>query len=115
MTHPLFQATNQEVDTLVKLWRDYGAYTELAFVNIAMDHLSYEQYVQVIEAVGPEGVVLTTDLGQAMNTTVSDGWREYIAELKRRGVKDDAIAQMAVLNPHRILYGRELAALAPPA
>ena len=115
MTHPLFQATNQEVDTLVKLWRDYGAYTELAFVNIAMDHLTYEQYVQVIEAVGPEGVVLTSDLGQAMNTTVADGWREYIAELKRRGVKENAIAQMAVLNPHRILFGRELAALAPPA
>lgn len=110
MTHPLFQATNQEVDTLAKLWRDHGAYTELAFVNIAMDHLSYDQYVAVIEAVGPEGVVLTTDLGQGMNATVSEGWREYIAELKRRGVKNDAIAQMAVLNPHRILYAPELAA-----
>jgi microsomal dipeptidase-like Zn-dependent dipeptidase len=115
MTHPLFQATNQDLDTLVKLWRDYGACTELAFVNIAMDHLSYDQYLQVIEAVGPKGVVLTTDLGQAMNGTVADGWREYIAELQRRGVRDDAIAQMAVLNPHRILFSRELAARPPQA
>jgi hypothetical protein len=110
MTHPLFQATNQNIDTLVKLWRDYGAYSELAFVNIAMDHLSYEAYVDVIRAVSPEGVVLTTDLGQVMNMKVADGWREFMAELKKRGVKDDEITRMAVLNPHRILYGAELAA-----
>ena len=110
MTHPLFQATNQEVDVLVRMWREYGAYSELAFINIAMDHLTYEQYVEVIEAVGPEGVVLTTDLGQVMNTSVADGWREYMAELKKRGIKQDDITRMCVLAPHRILYDRELAA-----
>jgi len=112
MTHPLFQATNQALDTLVRLWHDYGAYSELAFVNIAMDHLSYEQYVDVVRAVGAEGVVLTTDLGQVMNMKVADGWREYMTELGKRGIKDDEITRMAVLNPHRILYGRELAARA---
>ena len=112
MTHPLFQATNQEVDVLVKMWREYGAYSELAFINIAMDHLAYEQYVEVIEAVGPEGVVLTTDLGQVMNTDVADGWRQYIAELKRRQVSEDDITRMSVLNPHRILYDPALAAAA---
>ena len=110
MTHPLFQATSQEVDVLVRMWREYGAYSELAFVNIAMDHLSYEQYVEVIRAVGPEGVVLTTDLGQAMNMQVVEGWREFMVELKKRGVKEDEITRMSVLNPHRILYGAELAA-----
>ena len=110
MTHPLFQATNQAIETLVTMWREYGAYSELAFVNIAMDHLSYESYVDVVRAVGPEGVVLTTDLGQVMNMRVADGWREYIAELGKRGVKQDEIARMAVLNPHRLIYGSELAA-----
>ena len=110
MIHPLFQATSQEVDTLVRLWRDYGAYSELAYTNIAMDHLTYEQYLQVIEAVGTAGVVLTTDLGQAMNTDVAGGWRDFIGQLKKRGVKADDFEQMSVLGPHRILYGPELAA-----
>lgn len=110
MTHPLFQATNQAIEVLARLWRDYGAYSELAFVNIAMDHLSYEAYVDVIRAVSPEGVILTTDLGQVMNMKVADGWREFMAELKKRGVKDDEVARMAVLNPHRLLYAAELAA-----
>jgi hypothetical protein len=104
MTHPLFQSTNQTVDVLVRLWRQYGAYSELAFSNIAMDHLTWEQYLEVIEAVGSEGVVLTTDLGQVMNPSVADGWRQYVAELRKRSVKDDDIARMSVLNPHRILY-----------
>jgi len=112
MTHPLFQATNQAIDMLVRMWRDYGAYSELAFVNIAMDHLSYEAYVDVIRAVSPQGVVLTTDLGQVMNMKVADGWREFMAELGKRGVKEDEITRMAVLNPHRLLYGAELAARA---
>jgi len=109
MTHPLFQATNQHTDVLARMWREYGAYTELAFVNIAMDHLSYEQYVAVIHAVGPQGVILTTDLGQAMNMKVADGWREYMAELERRGIAEDDIVRMSVVNPHRLLYGAELA------
>ena len=112
MTHPLFQATNQGVDTLVRMWRECGAYSELAFVNIAMDHLSYEAYVDVILAVTPEGVILTTDLGQVMNMKVADGWREFMAELGKRGVKEDEITRMAVLNPHRLLYSPELAARA---
>ena len=33
-----------------------------------------------------------------------------MVELKKRGVNGDEIARMAVLNPHRLLYGRELAA-----
>jgi len=110
MTHPLFQATNQEVDVLVRMWREYGAYSELAFINIAMDHLTYEQYVEVVEAVGPEGVVLTTDLGQVMNTDVADGWRQYMPALKQRGVSEDDITRMSVLNPHRVLYDPQLAA-----
>jgi uncharacterized protein DUF6282 len=110
MTHPLFQATNQAIDVLVRMWREYGAYSELAFVNIAMDHLSYEAYVDVIRAVSPEGVILTTDLGQVMNMKVADGWREFMGELGKRGVQEDEITRMAVLNPHRLLYSPDLAA-----
>ena len=106
MTHPLFQATRQQLDVLVRLWRECGARTELAFVNIAMDHLRYEDYVAVIEAVGAEGVVLSSDLGQPFSPAVGDGLRTYFDELRRRGVRDDAIERMAVINPHALLFER---------
>jgi len=105
MTHPLFQATQQSLDAMARLWRDCGAFTELAFVNIAMDHLRYEDYVAVIEAVGSEGVVLSSDLGQPFSPPVGEGLRSYFDELRKRGVRDDAIERMAVINPHRLLFG----------
>lgn len=105
MTHPLFQATQQEIDVLVQLWQECGAYTELAYVNIAMDHLSYDAYAEVIDAVGPEGVVLSSDLGQTFSPPVGEGLRDYFAQLAKHGVHADSIARMAVLNPHWLVSG----------
>jgi hypothetical protein len=105
MTHPLFQSTRLDPATMGQMWREYGAFSELCFVNIAMDHLSYAQYCAVIEAVGPEGVVLSSDVGQVFSPPVGEALREYFTELMKCGIKEDAIAQMAVLNPHRLLFG----------
>jgi hypothetical protein len=105
MTHPLFQATQLDPATMQRMWREHGAFSELCFSNIAMDHLTYDQYCAVIEAVGPEGVVLSSDVGQVFSPPVGESLREFFAELMACGIKEDAIAQMAVLNPHRLLFG----------
>lgn len=107
MTHPLFQATQQHLDTLSTLWRECGAYTELAYVNIAMDHLSYTAYADAVEAVGPQGVVLSSDLGQLFSPPVGEGLRDYFEQLGKHGVHGDAIAQMSVLNPHALVFGEK--------
>ncbi len=104
LTHPLFQATELDPETMARIWRQYGAYSELCFSNLAMDHLTYGQYLAVIEAVGPEGVLLSSDVGQIFSPSVADALREFFAELQQRGVKEDAITQMAVLNPNRLLF-----------
>jgi len=70
-----------------------------------MDHLSYDAYAQVIEAVGPEGVVLSSDLGQTFSPPVGEGLRDYFAQLTKHGVHPDYIAQMAVVNPHWLIAG----------
>ena len=81
LTHPLFQSTELDPETMAKTWKDYGAYSELAFVNLAMDHLTYEQYLGVIETVGPQGVILSTDVGQIFSPPVGEALREFFAEL----------------------------------
>jgi hypothetical protein len=105
LTHPLFQSTELEPETVARLWRDYGAYSELCFVNLAMDNLSIKQYVEVIEAVGPAGCILSSDVGQPFSPTVGDALREYFAALGQGGVRADDIAQMSVLNPRKLLFG----------
>jgi hypothetical protein len=104
MTHPLFQATELDPETMARMWREYGAYSELCFVNLAMDHLTYEQYLSVIEAVGPEGVLLSSDVGQIFSPSVGDALREYFGEFRKRGIREDDIVQMSVLNPNRLLF-----------
>jgi hypothetical protein len=104
MTHPLFQATELDPETMARMWTRYGAYSELCFSNLAMDHLTYEQYLAVIEAVGPQGVLLSSDVGQTFSPPVGEALREFFDEFRKRGVKDDAIVQMSVLNPNRLLF-----------
>jgi len=104
LTHPLFQSTELDPGTMARLWHEYGAYSELAFVNLAMDHLTYAQYQSVIEAVGPQGVILSSDVGQIFSPPVGDALREFFGELNAHGVKEDDITQMSVLNPNRLLF-----------
>jgi Family of unknown function (DUF6282) len=104
MTHPLFQSTELDPETMKRMWEEYGAYSELAFVNLAMDHLTYEQYLAVIEAVGPQGVILSTDVGQVFSPPVGDALREFFTEFRARGIKEDDIVQMSVLNTNKLLF-----------
>lgn len=104
LTHPLFQSTELEPETMARLWKDYGAYSELAFVNLAMDDLTYEQYIEVIEAVGPQGVILSSDVGQIFSPTVADAMREYFSEFRKRGIREDDIVEMSVINTNRLVY-----------
>ncbi len=107
LTHPLWISTRLGVETLARLWRDYGAYTELCFVNLSMnglDDLGIHQYVEVIRAVGSEGVILSSDLGQEFLMTVTEGLRIYFDLLEKEGIHPDEIARMSILNPRRLLF-----------
>jgi hypothetical protein len=104
MTHPLFQATELDPETMAGMWTRYGAYSELCFSNLAMDHLTYTQYLAVIEAVGSQGVLLSSDVGQIFSPPVSEALLEFFNELQKRGVTEDYITEMAVLNPNRLVF-----------
>jgi len=107
MTHPLFQSTELDPATMARMWDEYGAYSELAFVNLAMDNLSYRQYTEVIEAVGPKGVILSSDVGQIFSPPVGEALREFFSQLHAHGVAEDDIVQMSVLNTNHLLFAPE--------
>jgi hypothetical protein len=104
MTHPLFQSTELEPEKMAEMWETYGAFSELCFSNLAMDHLTYEQYVEVIRTVGPKGVVLSSDVGQIFSPTVSEAMRDFFHEFQKRGIKEDEIVEMSVMNTNHLLF-----------
>ena len=86
----------------VELSKIEGVFIELAYVNLEMDRIPLDSYVDLIRSAGSENVILTTDLGQIINDTVAAGWQDYFKILKEKGISQDQLVQMAVENPHYV-------------
>jgi len=105
LTHPLYQVTALSALSQRDLCGYKGVYTELSYVNLEIDHLPIEVYVEVVRTVGPDKVVLSSDLGQVNRKTLTEGWLDYRSQLASRGVSDGEFETMASANPHRLLFG----------
>jgi hypothetical protein len=107
VTHPLWDVTEFSADELAALWKKHGAYSELCYVNLdvcGVDHCTLRQYLDVIRSVGPEGVVLSSDLGQAQMPSMGEGFRHFFQLLRSNGVAEQDIIRMAIINPRRLLF-----------
>jgi hypothetical protein len=120
LTHPLWPGIHLSPETVSGLHKDYGAYSELCFSNLAMhgiDDLTIDDYVEVIRTVGPEGVILSSDCGQTFTPPVAESMRTFFNLLMKAGISENDIIQMSILNPHSLLFdpvsdqdGKKLAA-----
>lgn len=107
LTHPLWPGIQLSPDAVSSLYQDYGAYSELCFSNLAMhgiDDLTIDDYIEVIRAVGPEGVILSSDCGQTFTPPVAESMRTFFDLLIKAGITENEIIQMSVLNPHALLF-----------
>ncbi len=104
ITHPLFKATDMSVEKQVELGSIDGVYVELAYVNLDIDHIPLEDYIEVIRAVGVENALLTSDLGQIVKGTLTEGWDHYYELLKGEGITDEEFVRMAVVNPNSLVF-----------
>jgi microsomal dipeptidase-like Zn-dependent dipeptidase len=62
-----------------------------------------DRFADAIRKVGPEFVILSTDLGQAGSQLPPDGLAAFILALKARGFTDQEVDRMAKENPARLL------------
>jgi hypothetical protein len=107
VTHPFLSSIGMDVETQRRA-AAMGALLEYPYnatlppfgprANARMaDHL------QTIRAVGPENVVISSDLGQQGNPVHTDGLILFIAALKGAGFTDAEIEMMTRRNPARFL------------
>ena len=109
LTHPLWPGIQLAPDIISRLYQDYGVYSELCFTDLAMhgiDHLTIDDYVEVIRAVGSEGVILSSDCGQTFTPPVAESMRTFFDLLITAGITENDIIQMSILNPHALLFGQ---------
>jgi predicted metal-dependent TIM-barrel fold hydrolase len=114
ITHAMQSPGEMTVDDL-KRCLETGAIIEHAYLSYLMGpqaalgwmrgwkHVSMDDFAKAIKAVGADNCIISTDLGQYLNPTPADGLKEFILELKKKGITDDQINWMARKNPARLL------------
>lgn len=110
VTHPLPPPVGMSVETQVRA-AELGAMLEYP-VGTALasnptwegtDAEKFSAYVNAIRAVGPEHVVISSDLGQSMNPIHTDGLAVFLAKLLAEGFSQDDVDRMSRLNPAWLL------------
>lgn len=109
VTHPLPKPVGMSVAEQKKAAR-MGAFLEYPY-NPTLPprpewpggHVPMDEYLAAIRAVGPENVIVTSDLGQRLNPVHTDGLIGFFEKLREAGFGEAEIDRMAKLNPARFL------------
>jgi hypothetical protein len=100
VTHAMSESVNMSIPDMQAAAK-MGAYLELTFVRPDSD--AARAYVKAIREVGPEFIVLSSDLGQANNPLHPDGLLAMYQYLVSQGFSTADIDRMAKLNPAKLL------------
>lgn len=110
VTHPLATPVGMSVE-IQKQAAALGAMLEYPVGTALASNLDwpgsaeekFAAYVEAIRSIGPEHVVVSSDLGQLMNPIHTDGLSVFLAKLLNAGFTQEEVDRMARTNPAWIL------------
>ncbi|HIT03276.1 MAG TPA: hypothetical protein IAC22_02130, partial [Candidatus Caccocola faecipullorum] len=97
-THVEWPATRATIEQQ-KEYVQYGAYLEHNVANIMSGDLTIDDFVAQVKEIGAEHMILSTDLGQAINPEPVKMFGEYLTKLLDAGISEQEIRQMTAVNP----------------
>lgn len=102
VTHP---ALPQVGMTLAQEQRaaDLGAFLEYCIGFALNSEAVFNQFIEQIRQLGPEHVILSTDLGQPNNPSHADGLRMFVEKALAAGITQAQLDVMLKTNPARLL------------
>jgi len=98
VTHAEFPSQNLSPDEQIEL-ANMGAYIEHCFTTMHTGKAPWESVLQSIRKVGPERCILSTDLGQAINPPVAEGFAMFSQRMLDGGFTIAQVRRMTVTNP----------------
>ncbi len=103
VTHPLLPEVSMSLD-LQREAAQLGAFLEYPIaLALPTTDLTMERFAQAILDVGPQHVILTSDLGQVLNPIHTDGLVAFLPQLRERGLSQQQIDRMTKVNPAKFL------------
>ena len=102
VTHAEFPSQSLTPDEQLEL-ANSGAMIEHCFTTMFTNKAPWEIFYQAVRLVGPERVILSTDLGQTINPPVADGFGMFAQKMLDAGFSAKDVRRMAVTNPTNIV------------
>jgi predicted metal-dependent TIM-barrel fold hydrolase len=102
VTHAEFPSQNLTSEEQVEL-ADLGANIEHCFTTMYTGKAPWDVYFESVRRVGPERIVLSTDLGQTINPPVADGFAMFAQKMLNAGFTKAEVRRMAVTNPTNLV------------
>lgn len=102
ITHVDFPTTYYEIEDQKKL-ADYGALMEHCYTTYATKKVDYAVTLEMIRAMGPDHVILSTDLGQPTGIYPDEGLESFATSLYNDGFTTEQVRQMTVYNARKLL------------
>jgi hypothetical protein len=102
VTHAEFPSQNLTSDEQVEL-ANLGANIEHCFTTMYTGKAPWDVYFESVRRVGPERIVLSTDLGQTINPPVADGFAMFAQKMLNAGFTKAEVRRMAVTNPANLV------------
>jgi len=100
--HPALNRINMTVE-MQKEAVKMGALLEYVLGEALGNAKDFEHWTGLIKAVGPENVVIGTDLGQWGRSTPTDGYKVIIPRMLKAGFTQAQLDVMMKTNPARLL------------
>ncbi len=104
VTHAMLPPVKMSVEEMKEV-AALGAFIEFVYNGLIGPNKAFrvQDYATAIRQVGPEHVILSSDLGQAQNPLHPDGLRAFFQELREQGFTEQEIDRMAKANPAKLL------------
>lgn len=102
VTHVSWPVAFFDISVQKELLR-YGAYMEHCTNTQTSGKVSFETVLDQIRAIGPDHVVLSTDLGQSKNAYPDEGLLAFCERLVESGLSETEVRKMIVKNPVELL------------
>lgn len=102
LTHVDFPATFLTIDEQKELLK-YGAFMEHTYTTPATGKVAWEVVMEQIRAIGPDHVVIGTDLGQTAGVFPDEGLVLYANRLLENGFTEEEIRTIFVRNATSLL------------
>lgn len=103
ITHATFPTTFYTVDEQ-RMLIGMGARVEHCFTSYSTGKVDLDTICEHIRAVGPEHVVISTDLGQPTNLYPDEGMAKFSQDLSDAGFSAAEIRRMNGENPRELIY-----------